>query len=334
MGFKKYLVFGLILIIVVGMYVHSLIDASYSISLAGITLSLPISVWVILPALLLYIFTMLHLMFYGTLGFFRYRKIRSDANKFVENSKRALLGRTIEDNNYKSDVFKLPGAVLPLLNADPKRYRDYRIYDDGVQDILDTKHKINDGESVDLSRYSLKSDNALLLKNYENMLKSDKSYAVSILKKCQDPTLRHAAAVAMAEYSPMSELTKHNVKVDREIFNVLIQRISKDKEFSMSNDDILKYADELEFNDSELVTLCRDLKNVFNPDERIEFSKDLLDKFPNNGSDAYLYTMFDLQMIDKARDLLDNSSKDEHIKFKHLLFLKDSGRSFDIDLFI
>lgn len=334
MGFKKYLVFGLILIIVVGMYVHSLTDASYSIVVTGITISLPVSVWVILPALLLYIFTMLHLMFYGTLGFFRFRKIKSDANKFVENSKRALLGRTIEDNNYKSDVFKLPGAVLPLLNIDPKRYRDYRIYDDGVQDILDTKEKIVGGESVDLSRYSLKNDNALLVKNYENMLKDDKSYAVTILRKCQDPTLRHAAAVAMAEYSPMSELTKHGVKVDRELFNTLIQRVKNDKDFSMTNDEILNYVEELEFSDTELVELCRDLKNVFDPDERMKFSKDLLEKFPNEGSDAYLYTMFDLQMIDKARDILDNSSKDEHIKFKHLLFLKDSGRNFDIDLFI
>jgi hypothetical protein len=44
--------------------------------------------------------------------------------------------------------------------------------------------------------------------------------------------------------------------------------------------------------------------------------------------------MFDLQLIDKARDYLDNSAKDEYTKFKHLLFLKDSGKNFDIDLFV
>ena len=334
MGFKKYLVFGLMLIIVIGMYVHNLTDASYSVSLAGITLNLPISMWVVLPAIVLYIFTMLHLMFYGTLGFFKFRKIKGDAKKFVENSKRALLGRELVDNSYKSDVFQLPGSVLPLLNIDPKRYRDYRIHDDGVQDILNTKERIGDGESVDLSKYSLKNDNALLVKNYENMLRDDKSYAVTILRRCQDPNLRRLATIAMAEYSPIGELAKHGVKVDREIFKTLIQRVKSDKDFSMTNEEILDYATKLEFNDNELVELSRDLKNVFNPDERIKFSKDLLEKFPNEGNDAYLYTMFDLQMIDKARDLLENSSKDEHIKFKHLLFLKDSGRNFDIDLFI
>ena len=55
MGFKKYLLFGLILVLGTGLYVYSLTNEYYSITVAGITLSLPIAVWVALPIAILYI---------------------------------------------------------------------------------------------------------------------------------------------------------------------------------------------------------------------------------------------------------------------------------------
>jgi len=333
MGFKKYLVFGLILIIAIGLYVYSMINGYYSVTVAGITVSLPIAVWVILPALLLYIFTVIHLMFYGTLGFFRLRKITNDSKKFLENEKRALLGKKIEDNDYKSEAFKLPGAVLPLLNIDPKRYMGYRVFDDEVADILEAKQRVFSGEVVDLSKYNLLPDNAIMIKNYENMLNQDKSYAATILKKCTDKELCQKAALAMAEYSPISELEKFDIKITKEIFDRLLDRIGTDN-FEMSYADILKYAKELNFDRKDLVELSKKLKDKLAPDERVKFADELIAAFPDIGGDAYLYTMFDLQLIDKARDYLDNSAKNEYTKFKHLLFLKDSGKNFDIDLFV
>ena len=333
MGFKKYLVFGLVLIIAVGLYVYSMIDGYYAVSVAGIHINLPIAVWVILPAALLYIFTVIHLMFYGTLGFFRLRKIKNDADKFLENEKRALLGKKISDNDYKSEVFKLPGKVLPLLNIDPKRYSDYRVFDDGIADIMEVKQKVYAGESVDLSRFNLQPDNAIMLKNYENMLKKDKSYAATILKKTKDEELCKKAALAMAEYSPVSELEKYDVAITKDILDILVNRIGSDN-FELSNEKILEYAKELDFDEKDLVDLTKKLKEKLTPDERVKFAEELLTKFHEKGSDAYLYTMFDLQLIDKARDFLDNSGKKEYTKFKHLLFLKDSGKNFDIDLFV
>jgi len=333
MGFKRYIVFGLVLVIAVGVYVYSLTDAEYALTVAGITINLPIAVWIALPAFLLYLFTVIHLMFYGTLGFFRLRKIKNDSKKFLENQKRALLGKNITDNTYKSEVFKLPGAVLPLLNIDPKRYMGYRIHDDEVADILEAKQKVYNGEVVDLSKYSLLPDNALMIKNYENMLEKDKSYAATILKNCKDEGLCKKAALAMAEYSALGELEKYDVKITKEIFYKLLDRIGEEN-FNLSNDDILKYAKELNFDSKDLVELSKKLKDKLTPDERVKFAEDLIAAFPDIGGEAYLYTMFDLQLIDKARDYLDNSTKNEYIKFKHLLFLKDSGKNFDIDMFV
>ena len=333
MGFKKYLLFGLVLVVATGLYVYSLTEGVYSISVAGVTLSLPIAVWVALPIAILYIATLVHLMFYGTLGFFRLNKIKNDAEKFLANEKKALLGKKIDNNDYKSEIFKLPGKVLPLLNIDPKRYSGYRIHDDGIADILEVKQKVYSGEVVDLSRFNLQSDNALMTKNYENMLKDDKSYAATILRKCSDKDLCQKAAIAMAEYSPVSELKKYDVTVTEEILYKLIDRLGEDN-LNLSNDKILEYAKELGFDSHKLIELVKKLKDKLSPDERVKFASALIAKFPEEGADAYLYTMFDLQMIDKVRDFLDNSGKQEYTKYKHLLFLKDNGKNFDIDMFI
>jgi len=333
MGFKKYLLFGLVLVIATGLYVYSLTEGVYAISLAGITLSLPIAVWITVPIAILYIATLVHLMFYGTLGFFRLKKIKNDAEKFLANEKRALLGKKIDDNNYKSEIFKLPGKVLPLLNVDPKRYSGYRIHNDGIADILEAKQKVFSGEVTDLSKFNLQPDNALMIKNYQNMLQEDKSYAATILRKCSDKELCQKAAIAMAEYSPISELKKYDVKITEEILYKLIDRLGEDN-FELSNEKILDYAKELDFDSQKLLKLVKKLKDKLSPDERVKFATTLIAKFPEDGAEAYLYTMFDLQMIDKARDFLDNSGKQEYTKYKHLLFLKDSGKNFDIDMFI
>jgi len=333
MGFKKYLVFGLVLIVVVGLYVYSLIDGYYTLHALDIPIKLPVAVWVILPAVLLYLATVIHLMFYGTLGFFRFRKIKKDAIRFLENQKRALLGKKIENNDYKSEIFKLPGKVLPLLNIDPKRYSDYRVFDDDVADIMEAKQKVYAGEVVDLSRYDLLPDNALVVKNYENMLKNDKSYCATILKKCSDDKLCKKASIAMAEFSPISELEKYDVKITKEILDKLIDRIGSDG-FELPNEKIFDIVSELGYGRDDMVELSKKLKDKLSPDERVRFANELVSKYPEIAGEAYLYTMFDLQLIDKARDYLDNSGKDEYVKYKHLLFLKDSGKNFDINMFI
>jgi len=334
MGLRKFAVFGLILLIGMGIVIYSFIGETYSFPLAGVTVKLPIAVWVILPAFILYIFTILHMMFYGTVGFAKMRKIRKDSDKFLENCKNALLGRVV-DGEYKTDIFKLPGAILPLLNIDPKRYADHRVYDDGIQDILDVKRKVYEGEVVDLSPFSLRDDNALVLKNQENRLANDKSYADTILKKCTYKPLCQKAHLALASYASMDEINKYDVEPTRELFDTLIERINaKENGIDISDDTMVSYIKKLDFNSDDFIELAKKLKNKINPDRLMHLFERLAHEFHHEAGDAYLYILFELQMVDHARDFLDNSSEEEYPKFKYMLFLKDSGKNFDTELFI
>ncbi len=334
MGLKKYISFGLILIVAMGIFVYSLEGSYYSLSLAGITVNLPIAVWVILPAVLLFLVTIFHLIFYGTLGFARMRRIKKDSERFLQNSKNALLGRVVE-NEYKTDIFKLPGAILPLLNIDPKRYADHRVYDDGIQDILDVKRKIGEGEVVDLSSFMLKDDNALVLKNHENRLKNDKQYAITILNRCDDKLLCEKAYLSLASYSTMNDLSKYDVAPTKTFFDILIERINaKENPLELSDDDIVSNIKKLDFDTKDFIKLAKKLKTKLDPDRLLRLFERLSHDFPHEAGESYLYVMFELQMMDNAREFLANSSEDEYTKFKYMLFLKDSGKNFDTELFV
>ena len=83
MGFKKYVIFSIILIIVVFGYVHSLELGDYNITILTYSLSLPVAVWIALPLALLALATYVHLLFYGTCSFFNSRGINKDHETMI-----------------------------------------------------------------------------------------------------------------------------------------------------------------------------------------------------------------------------------------------------------
>ncbi len=334
MGLRKYIVLGAMLIIAMGIAIYTYTGEYYSLPIAGININLPIAVWVLIPALILYLVTIIHLIFYGTINFAKLRTIKSDSERFVENAKRALLGKKVSADEYKSEVFKLPGMILPLLNIDPKRSVHHRVYDDGIQDILEAKQRIKEGEVVDLSKFNLLPDNALVLQNSLNALAQDRTYATTILKKCEDKKLCQKAHHALATYASLDEIKKYQVEPTKELFYTLIERIdAKENAIDMSDEDIIDFIKDLDFTKEDYIDLAKKLKSKLNPDRLILLFEKLAHQFPQEAGDGYLYVLFELQMVDNAREFLENSSEEEYPVFKYLLFLKDSGKNFDTDLF-
>jgi len=82
-----------------------------------------------------------------------------------------------------------------------------------------------------------------------------------------------------------------------------------------------------------LIEAAKTLQSVLNPDALVA----LFEKLYNGrieACDAFLYVLFELQMIDRAREVLENSDEEDLIKFKLLLFLKDHGKHCDTSLFV
>ncbi len=335
MGLKKYLVFALLLILIIGIYVFSFEGGRYSLDFFGINVTLPVAVWVIVPALILYLFTLLHMMFYGAIDFTKKRALKKGHKNFIRATKNVLLGL---DNNvqFRSEWLKLPGAILNVFNIDPKK-RAKKVPNEDVQEILDLKEKLDRGEVADLSKYRLPKDNPLVIQNFENKLAKDKLHADGILKNCgdkKDEPICKKAFYAIATYAPYDQLKKYGYKIDTKAFEIIMDRYKNEKnELKLTNDEIVEMIKGLDFGKEDFIELAKKLKPKMNPDALMFLFERLFNEFPK-ASDAYLFILFELQMIDKVREILQNSALDEYVKFKHLLFLRDNGKNFDIEMFI
>ncbi len=334
MGLKKYIGFGLFFIILLGVYVYSFEGGKYTLNVVDVPISLPIAVWIILPVILLFLATIAHLMFYGTANAIKFRRVKKDGERFTQAAKEALLGKEIKAD-YKSEFFKLPGAILPLLNSDPYKAKKYRIYNDDIQDILEAKERLDNGEVVDLTKYALKPSNPNMLQNALNHMAEDKTYAATILKRCDDKVTCKKAFLTFASYAPISELVKYEIEPSREVFDIMINRIgAKEDALELSNSEIVSYVKHLNYSSEDFITLMKTLRAKLVPDRLLNLAEKLAHEFPHVAGEGYLYVLFELQMIDDAREFLANASEDEYQKFRYILFLKDQGRNFDTELFI
>ena len=69
------------------------------------------------------------------------------------------------------------------------------------------------------------------------------------------------------------------------------------------------------------------------PEQRIKLFE-LLSEKSEEAVGGYLYTLYDLEMLHLADEILDNSQPDEYLYFKAYRSLKECNKKFDISLFV
>jgi len=338
MGIKKYIGFSLLFIVLLGLFIYSFEGGKYTLNVLDIPITLPIAVWIVIPVIMLALATIFHLAFYGTKNAITLRRIKKDSERFSMQAKQAMLGKEVE-TNYKSEVFKLPGAILPLLNSDPNKAKKHRVHNDEIQDIIDLKEQIERGEVVDLSPYNLSPSNPYMLKNYRNKLNEDPDFARSVLSKCDDEVTCALAFEKFLSFGSYDDIIKFEKEPSKKTLFKLLDRIrAKENPLDLTNNQVVDYMQKVDKVDpwlsDELVKVMKILRKKLSPDRLVLLANKFSHEFPYRGGEAYLYVMFDLQKIEDAREFLSNAGEDEYPKFKYLLFLKDQGRNFDTELFV
>ena len=64
----------LVLMVIVGGFTYTVNPDHYTLEMMGINFNFPVAVWVVLPMLLLFIFTLIHMFFYGLKNYFMLKK--------------------------------------------------------------------------------------------------------------------------------------------------------------------------------------------------------------------------------------------------------------------
>lgn len=115
---------------------------------------------------------------------------------------------------------------------------------------------------------------------------------------------------------------------------VILGRVNADENtLEISNEALMTLFINLDLTKQDYIKSSQITSGGMNPDQRIKLFE-TISNGRDEATDAYLFTLFDLEMLPPAYALLDISQPNEYQNFKAYRALKESNQYFSIDLFI
>ena len=338
MYIKRYTIAAFILIALVGWYVFAYITQdSMSIDFFGIMLpSLSTALWVIIPLIVLYIASVAHMSFYALLGSFKLRKYEKDYNRLIEAITEAYLGKEDRNHIFKTPRYKLIGSLIDNTILFPTQKLLADTDNEKLNSVIKLIQDIKNGEVVELKKYSLSPTNNLVIQNEKNKYKSGNLKAEEILNHPDkyDISLCKEAFYDIAKKASIKTIEKYSSFLTKESLLEILHRVNNGvNSLEISNDTLISLMDKLELNSKDYIDISSALALEMIPDQRIKLFETLSDK-KEEAMDAYLFTLFDLEMLSPADEILENTQPDEYLNFKAYRALKECNKNYNIKLFV
>ncbi len=335
MYLKRYSVASFLLMVVVGWFVYAYVSqGSTTVDFFGIPMpSLPVALWVVVPMLVLYIASMLHISFYSLLGNFKLRKYEKDYSKLLDAIVDSIVGNSGKSYDFKTPRYKVLGALL----ANSKIFPNGKVEseDEKLNSIFDSVEKVKNGEVVDIKHLGLDKDNDLVIQNERNKYKMGGLKAEEVLSKPQKYNKDFCLEVYadFVKEANAKQIMKYKEFLTKKSLFEIVKRVNpNENSLNISVDELVSLCELVEMSEKEFISLSKSANQMI-PDNRIKLFEILSNK-KEEAMDAYLFTLFDLEMINDADVILDNSQPNEYQVFKAYRALKECGKNFNIELFV
>ena len=329
-----YIIASIVLMAIVGIFVYTINPGNYSIDEFGITVTIPVAVWVVLPMFMLMLASIVHMMFYGTKNFFKFKKWEKDTVSLDDALYWSLLHEP-KAHKYNLPLLKQTASLLSVASVKVDGAVDD--VSDKLRGALSLVSEIDRGEYVDLKARKLSrvlsDDNPLVVKNLLNRLEKDESFAEEILiaKESYSSELFNLALKKFVEKSTFSKAKKHIKVFDKDNLLLLLSRVTKENDLDLTKETLDEFIMELEptLECADYLIMATTMMHHLSPDENLKLWRGYQKKF-TKAQIAYLYLLFDYEMIDKAGDYLDEHDENDFKRFRALYDLKKEHKKYKI----
>jgi len=278
--------------------------------------------------------SVLHMTYYSVKSYFKLRNYQKDYTMLVDMIMDELLNKE-HHYNFKTEPYRLLAKVLENTSMtidDTVELTE----NEKVNNVMKMLSEVKEGKVVELKKFNLASDNALVLQNQKNRMKNSDLSAEAILGK-SDKYSEEILEKAFTDYSataPIYALEKHQEYITKEALFIILARInSDDNTLDTSNEALLGLINRLVLTREDFLNISKELSVHMVPEQRMKLFETLSEQL-EEAQDAFLYTLLDLEMIEQAKEFLESVPTDEMLKFRAYLALKESGQNFSINLFI
>ena len=329
-----YFFFALVLTGLTGAYVHSLHLGNYVHKILGININLPIAGWVILPMVVLLVFTLIHMMYYGTLAYLAKKKWLKDAQTLEDALYWSLL-KEPKEHKYLTKAIKNRAKLLSKSTLEV--HGTVEGVSEKITNTIALVKDIERGEYVDLKEKKLEKklskENPIYIKNTQNRLDKDPKFIEEVLQGSTSYSKKTVAKALklFAQKETFYKAKKYAKLFDTENFFVMLERAVDGKEdIGMSEDMIRYFIAELPFGCKEYMHLARLCVKKFTPDTNLAMFKSF-QKQDENASQAYLYILFEYEMLDKVEEFLNEHGEKEFVRFRALYTLKKMNNKYNVE---
>lgn len=340
MTLKFYTLLTLLFIVVLGNLVYFFItNQSVALDIFDTHFaSYPVAIWVTIPFVIYYILNVLLMSFGSVQAYFRVRNYDRDYEKLQGQFRNVIL-QNGKKTEYKTARYKKLGAFLNTCTLVPKD-NAFVEGDKKINGLFSTIDALKAGEIVDLKSYALEDNNPLVIQNMKNILAKDSHKAEKIVAKASNYSqdFVQEAFTILCGYASVSTIGKYKEYMSLESFLVILGRLNSENENSsakieLSIDDIIEFIKIAHCSEDDYLHIARELKTILIPDERIH----LFENISHNDEKAvraHIYTYVDLEMLDKAKELLENYENQDYPIIRAYMALKSHNYTCNIDTLI
>jgi hypothetical protein len=335
MQLKRYTIAAFILMILVAMATYTIDGGSISFDLLGIHFpNLPVALWVVVPVVLMFLASLLHMAFYALMGSVKLRRIARDSEKMTDALRDAMLGVKGRNYAYKSDTFKTMGKLIDNVTIVP--FDSLKsIGEEKIDEALVLLQDINENKKVDLKKFNLGTSCDVVVRNNLNRLERGELSADEVLSKA-DSFGDAACAKAYEMYVKTASIG--SVLKYKRFFTVptllsFVERINSGVNgIEITNEELIGLFGTLKLDGIDFINISEAMSKNALPEQRIRLFE-MLSEQCDDAMNGYFYTLYDLQMVDTANEVLNNTAHDEYQIFKAYRDLKRANKHYDIALF-
>ena len=301
---KKYVIFSIILIALITLLIYTQDNSFTTLAIAGINISLPNAVWAALFLSIFFIFSLIFLFFINFKNYLYQKNIQKDIISIITNIKNRIL--------YKES--NIPTKILTDINNFTKTINGLSIKPEPIEkfEFLEDIKKLLNGETIEIGKYKLDTNNPWFILNVKNRIKNNPEYAKEVLKKFKNEELKKEAFYVWAKTAPIKEIIKYDYDITFDIVKAHIN----DKDLKL----LLPKA---KLTPLEEIEIAKEIFSTKTPDEELELLK------PLKWAKAYLALKY--EHLELAKELIEANN----LKFfKYFLELKELGKKEDIDEYI
>lgn len=336
MQLKRYTIASFILMILVGVAVYTIDNGSIAFDLLGMHFpNLPIAFWVVVPLAVMYIASILHMGVYALVGNFKLRRLNKDHEKMIDALRDSLLGVGERNYVYKSDAYKLIGKLVD--NSLILPYETLRsIGNEKIDEALELMRDVKEKKKIDIKKFHLPATTSIAIQNNLNRLERGEMDADSVLSR---PDSYGEIVCAKAYESYVKTASVGSIMKFKHLFTKtslidFVQRInSHENGIQISNEELAALFGTLKLNSADWIDLSEAMSKNMLPEQRIRLFE-MLSEHNDEAMEGYLYTLYDLQMIDTANEILNNTAHSDYQIFKAYRDLKKANKHYDIAIFL